>query len=87
MEPKSIMYFCHFSNKYLALIFYCKFVQILVYNITINVIWQLKKADLKPFSVLGVHIVRLGLSFQAKNYSILVVILSQKLNFFWFLIN
>ncbi len=39
--------------------------QILVFNITIYVIWQLKEADLKPFPVLAVNIVRLGLFFLA----------------------
>jgi hypothetical protein len=52
----------------------------------IYVIWQLKGADLKPFSVLEVNIVRLGLSFQAKTYGFVVVLLSLKLyiylNFF-----
>ena len=42
---------------------YCNFVQILVYFITINDIWHLKEADLKPFSVSGVNIVKLDLSF------------------------
>jgi len=37
-----------------------------VFHITIYVIWQLKEADLKPFSVLVVNIVRLGLFFLAK---------------------
>jgi hypothetical protein len=34
-----------------------------VYFITINDIWQLKEADQKPFSVSGVNIVKLDLSF------------------------
>jgi hypothetical protein len=38
-------------------------VQILVYYITIFVMWQLKEAELKPFSVLGVNIVNLDVSF------------------------
>jgi hypothetical protein len=42
--------------------------------------WELKEADLLPFSVLGVNIVRLGLSFQAnKNYVFLDVLLLLKL--------
>ena len=42
---------------------YCNFVQILVYFITINDIWHLKEADLKPFSVSRVNIVKLDLTF------------------------
>jgi hypothetical protein len=42
---------------------YCNFVQILVYYITIFVIWQLKEAELKPFSILRVNIVNLDISF------------------------
>ena len=50
------------TNIYLNYL-YCNFVQILVYFITINDIWQLKEADLKPFSVSGVNIVKLDISF------------------------
>ncbi len=51
-----------FTNIYLNYL-YCNFVQILVYFTTIFVIWQLKEADLKPFYVSGVNIVKLDLSF------------------------
>jgi hypothetical protein len=34
-----------------------------VYYITIFVMWQLKEAELKPFSVLGVNIVKLDVFF------------------------
>jgi len=42
--------------------------------------WQLKEAELKSFSVLGVNIVKLDLCFQVKtSYGFLVVLLSLKL--------